>query len=237
MPKLGVNIDHIATLRQARRGFEPNPLEAVSLCEDAGADSLVAHLREDRRHMQDNDIKDIRRIARVPFNLEMSLNPRIVQVALTVRPDLATLVPERRQEITTEGGLDVLKHFRRIGETIETLHRKKIRVSLFIDPERTQIEKSKQAGTEVIELHTGRYAHTQGSQQKRELKKLARMTAFAKSLGLTVSAGHGLNYQNALAVAKIEGIEELNIGHAIVARAVFIGLSQAVHDMKNLIKG
>lgn len=236
MPKLGVNIDHVATLRQARRQLEPDPLEAVQICEEAGASSIVAHLREDRRHINDHDVKRLRRVIKSRFNLEMSLNPRIVEAALYFKPDQATLVPEKRQEITTEGGLDVAAHFERIRKVIRILNNKGITVSLFIDPDQKQIKKAQEAGVTMIELHTGRYANAKTeSARKRELKKLKEMTASARHLGLTVNAGHGLNYHNTQAVAEIEGIEELNIGHAIISRAVFVGLKEAVREMVRLM--
>lgn len=237
MPTLGVNIDHIATLRQARRGFEPDPLQAVKICERAGAHSLVAHLREDRRHMQDDDIRKIRRAVKIPFNLEMSVNPGIVQIALKVRPDTATIVPERREEITTEGGLDVVRNFSRLKAVTAKLHSKSIVVSLFIAAQRTQIEKAYQCGADTIEFHTGTYAHAVGKAQiSKELNRLKTMTSFAQSLGLRVAAGHGLNYKNTRAVAQIKGMEELNIGHSIISRSVFVGLENAVKEMLKFCK-
>jgi pyridoxine 5-phosphate synthase len=235
MPKLGVNIDHVATLRQARRESDPDPLEAARICIKAGADSIVAHLREDRRHMNDKDIFALRRIIKIRFNLEMSLNEEIVKIALKVKPDEATLVPEKREEITTEGGLDVVKHFDRVKEVTARLREKKIMVSLFIDAEKKQIMASKDAGVGMIELHTGRYDHagTKAARQK-ELKKIAEMTKFACGLGLVVNAGHGLKYDNTRPIAKIPGIEELNIGHSIISRSVFVGLEQAVREMKTI---
>ncbi len=238
MPKLGVNIDHVATLRQARRGFEPDPLAAMRLCEEAGADSIVAHLREDRRHINDHDIKNIRRNVKTKFNLEMSLDPDIVNIAARIKPDTATLVPERRQEITTEGGLDVIKYSRRIKTAIGRLEDKGITVSLFIDPVKNQIEEAKRTGAGVIELHTGAYAHARNKQALiREFNRLNDMTYFARQIGLRVAAGHGLNYQNTRSVAEIQGIEELNIGHSIISRAVFVGLKQAVEEMLELTRG
>jgi len=235
MPKLGVNIDHIATLRQARRGLEPDPLMAVRLCEEAGAHSIVAHLREDRRHIHDQDIKNIKAIVKIKFNLEMSLHPEIVKIATKVKPDLATLVPERRQEITTEGGLDVVRHFKRIEKTIRLLSQHDIEVSLFIDPIKKQIEEACRVGAKMIELHTGAYANAKAKQRViHEFNRLNDMTYFAQNLGLNVSAGHGLNYQNTRAIAEIQGIEELNIGHAIISRAVFVGFKKAVQEMVKL---
>jgi len=235
--RLGVNIDHIATLRQARREFDPDPLLAVKIAEKAGADGIVAHLREDRRHINDRDIKAIKRLVKTHFNLEMSLNPQIIRIACTVRPDMATLVPERRQEITTEGGLDVIRHFSRIQQAVKKLQSRGIVVSLFIDPERTQILKAKESGATVIELHTGKYAHGSNKTKKHaELKKLKTMAAYGRSLGLSVSAGHGLKYHDTKPVAKLKDIEELNIGHSIISRAVFTGLESAIREMRAIIR-
>ncbi|HQP11102.1 MAG TPA: pyridoxine 5'-phosphate synthase [Candidatus Omnitrophota bacterium] len=238
MPKLGVNIDHIATLRQARREFDPDPVAAARICEKAGADSIVAHLREDRRHINDHDIRRLRRSIKTRFNLEMSLNDKIIRIARRIRPDEATLVPEKREEITTEGGLDVIRHFSRVAKAVTTLQKSGITVSLFINPARQQIMKAAETGATVIELHTGSYdlAKTIAA-RKRALKKLSDMTAYARGLGLSVNAGHGLKYHNTRAVARIPGMEELNIGHAIISRAVFVGLAAAVHDMIKIIKG
>ena len=234
MPKLGVNIDHIATLRQARGEKDPDPVAAARICEKAGADSIVVHLREDRRHIHEQDVRKLRATVTKRLNLEMSLNPQIVKIAAAIKPDEATLVPEKRAELTTEGGLDVIRHFNRIKRAVAILHKKNIRVSLFIDPVKTQIKKAKETGTGIIELHTGRYAL--GKRPKNaELKKLRDMTRYARSLGLTVNAGHGLKYHNTKAVAAIPGIRELNIGHSIISRAAFVGLDQAVREMKKIV--
>lgn len=234
--KLGVNIDHIATLRQARRGFEPDPLSAVGICERAGADSIVAHLREDRRHMQDADIIRLKKTVTTRFNLEMSIAPEIVAIALKVKPDQVTLVPERRMEITTEGGLDVAKYARRIKDVYEDFERFGIVTSIFIAPDKRQIDASHRIGVRMVEFHTGPYAHAKTrSALDRELKTLSSMTEYARARGMTVNAGHGLNYQNAKAIARIKGMEELNIGHSIISRAVFVGLEQAVREMKKII--
>ncbi|MBI5150472.1 MAG: pyridoxine 5'-phosphate synthase [Candidatus Omnitrophica bacterium] len=236
--KLGVNIDHVATLRQARRGFEPDPVAAARCCEKAGADSIVAHLREDRRHIQDKDIRLLRKSVKTRLNLEMSLADPVVAAALSVRPDQATIVPERRAELTTEGGLDVVRHFRRVKNIAAALRKAGIGVSLFVDPVAAQIQKTFEAGIDTVELHTGRYAHASAREQvRRELDALKKMAAFARGLGMTVNAGHGLNYRNTRAVARIPGIEELNIGHAIIARAVFVGLEQAVREMVKIVNG
>lgn len=232
MPKLGVNIDHVATLRQARREFDPDPITAARCCERAGADSIVAHLREDRRHIQDKDIRALRKIVATRLNLEMSLDERILAIACSVGPDVATIVPEKRAEITTEGGLDVVKHFRRVKKAAAALAKAGIEVSLFIDPVAAQIVKTKEAGVEMVELHTGAYARAKTRQQiLRKLDVIKKMTEFAQGLGMTVSAGHGLKYNNVQAIASITGITELNIGHSIVSRALFVGLEAAVREM------
>ncbi len=232
---LGVNIDHVATLRQARGGQEPDPIMTAYICEQAGADSIVAHLREDRRHMQDNDIKKLKKSVRC-FNLEMSLNPEIVRLALNLKPYQATLVPEKRKELTTEGGLDVVKYFHKIKPVVEQLQTKNIRASLFIDPNRQHILASKKLGAQAIEIHTGSYANaTTSRRQKQELNIIREAVTYAQSLGLIVNAGHGLNYANVQAIARIPGIKELNIGHAIIARSIVTGLYSATQDMLRLI--
>ncbi len=236
MVKLGVNIDHIATVRQARRGVEPDPIAAARICERSGCHSIVAHLREDRRHIQDGDVWKLRKAVKTRFNLEMSLQPEIVAIAARLDPDQVTIVPERRQEITTEGGLDVAANARRLQRTLKVFHRKRITVSLFIAPQSRQILACRDLGISMIELHTGRYAEAKtAAARKNEFAKLAAMTQLAQRLGMTVNAGHGLNYENTPAVARIPGMEELNIGHAIIARAVFIGLGRAVKEMLQLI--
>ena len=237
MIKLGVNIDHVATLRQARRECEPDPVVAADICEKAGCHSIVAHLREDRRHIQDKDIILLRKKVKTKFNLEMSLNTGIINIALSLKPDQATLVPEKRMEITTEGGVDVTANFSRLKSTVIRLQKKGIVVSLFIDPNHSQIKKAFETGASVIELHTGSYARAKTmSTIAHELIKVKDATRFAKTLGLTVAAGHGLNYKNVKAIAQIPGIVELNIGHAIISRAVFVGLSRAVREMLNQIR-
>lgn len=235
--KLGVNIDHVATLRQARCEFDPDPIAAARCCQRAGADSIVAHLREDRRHIQEKDIRALRKTIATRLNLEMSLDERILAIACSVGPDVATIVPEKRAEITTEGGLDVVKHFRKVKETAAALTKAGIEVSLFIDPVAAQIVKTKEAGVEMLELHTGAYARAKTRQQiLRELDTIKKMTTFAHGLGMTVNAGHGLKYNNVQAIARITGIAELNIGHAIVSRAVFVGLEEAVREMVKCIR-
>ena len=238
MPKLGVNVDHVATLRQARREFDPDPIAAARICEKAGADSIVAHLREDRRHINDHDIRQLRKAVKTRLNLEMSINDEIIRIAKRVKPDEATLVPEKRAEITTEGGLDVVRHFNRTAKAVGALQRSGIAVSLFIDPVKKQIKKAQESGATIIELHTGRYDLVQvKTARARELKKIKDMTKYAQSLGLTVNAGHGLKYHNTRPIARIPGMEELNIGHSIISRAVFVGLESAVKEMIKIIKG
>jgi len=236
MPRLGVNIDHIATLREARKGSEPEPVFAALICEAAGADSIVVHLREDRRHIKEKDVYLLRELIRTRLNLEMSIAGDIVDIAVDLRPDQATLVPEKRQELTTEGGLDVAADFKKISAVREKLEKKDIAVSLFIGPDKKQIDASKKSGVKMIELHTGRYADA-GKRREREryFRQLVEAAAYARRQGLTVNAGHGLNYFNADRVAKIKGIEELNIGYSIVCRAALVGLERAVREMKALI--
>lgn len=238
MPKLGVNIDHIATLRQARGGQAPDPVLGARICEKAGAHSIVAHLREDRRHINDTDIKKLRNAVRTRFNLEMSINKDIVMIACRIKPDQATLVPERRQELTTEGGLDVVRKFSSIKHAVSRLQKYRILVSLFIDPQKDQILRSKETGAESIEIHTGAYANAKTKQQVRlELKKIRNAVLLGNKIGLIVNAGHGLDYRNTKPVAAIKGIEELNIGHAIISESLLIGLPKAVSKMVKLARG
>jgi pyridoxine 5-phosphate synthase len=237
MPKLGVNVDHVATVRQARMTIEPDPVIAAAICEMAGCDSIVAHLREDRRHIQDRDVMILRKSISTRFNLEMSIHRQIVDIAKRIRPHQATLVPEKRQELTTEGGLDVAGNLRQINGVVDDLKEKGIEVSLFIDPDSSQIVASKKAGVNIIELHTGNYADAKDEEAvKRELERLKRAVKLGLEVGLVVNAGHGLDYHNAAAVARINGIEELNIGHSIISRAVMVGLGRAVKEMKDLIR-
>jgi pyridoxine 5-phosphate synthase len=234
--KLGVNIDHVATLRQARQADYPDPVQAAAIAEKAGADSITVHLREDRRHIQDRDIVLLRKSIRTRMNLEMALNPGIIKIALNVRPDEVCIVPERRQEVTTEGGLDAAANLALIGETVKAFHKKGVIVSLFIDPDKKQIDAAKETGSDSIEIHTGSYANADSrGKRKKELEKIVKAAVYAHSLGLTVNAGHGLNYDNLEDIVKIGEIETLNIGHSIIARAVFSGLDKAVRDMKKLI--
>lgn len=237
MPKLGVNVDHVATLRQARGGIEPDPILAARICEAAGCDSIICHLREDRRHINERDVYLLRKTVKTRLNLEMSVAKDIVKVALDVRPDEATLVPERRKELTTEGGLDCIKGKKQLADVIYKLRRGGIIVSLFIDPNKRQIKAASDLGTDFIELHTGEYANAKDERKKKaELRKLIDSTKYAIGLGLRVNAGHGLNYNNVVDVAHIKNIEELNIGHSIISRAVFVGLDKAVKEILALIK-
>jgi pyridoxine 5-phosphate synthase len=233
---LGVNIDHVATLRQARRGRYPDPLYAALLAEQAGADSITLHLREDRRHIQDRDVATLREALQTRMNLEMAVTEQMVRIALEVGPQDACLVPESRQEITTEGGLDVARQGARVRDTVAALAQAGIRVSLFIDPDEAQIEAARQAAAPVIELHTGAYAGATGAAHAREFERLRTGAKFAASLGLIVNAGHGLNYHNVGPIAAIPEIIELNIGHSIVARAIVDGLAKAVRDMKERMR-
>ena len=237
MAKLGVNIDHIATVRQARRGIEPDPVSAAVICEKAGCDSIVAHLREDRRHINDDDVSKLRKKIKTMFNLEMSTNEDIVKAATDIKPDQATLVPEKREEITTEGGLDVLSNMQKISAITTRLQSKGIKVSLFIDPEREQVEASKKTGAGIIEIHTGRYANAKEAKDiERELQAILNAARLGRELGMAVNAGHGLNYINVKKIADIKEIEDLNIGHSIISRSVFVGLENAVKEMLALIK-
>jgi len=236
MMELGVNIDHVATLRQQRGTIYPDPVQAAQIAEDAGADLITLHLREDRRHIQDADVWTLRRAIRTRMNLECAVTPEMLDIACRVKPDDVCLVPERREELTTEGGLDVITHADAVRAAIEQLHAVQIRVSLFIDPEPEQIRAAHELGAGVIELHTGAYAEAGNPEAvARELERIRAATVAGLGLGLRVNAGHGLHYENVSAVAALPGIAELNIGHAIVARAVFDGLTKAVAQMKALI--
>ncbi len=238
--KLGVNIDHVATLRQARGGSEPDPLQAAILVRKAGADGITVHLREDRRHIQDADVLAIKKKIKIPLNLEMSLHPEIVSFALKVLPAKICLVPEKREERTTEGGLDVIREKQRISDAIRPFKEKGIVVSLFVEPAVEAIEAASAIGADFVELHTGAFAEAFATDDavlwKKELIRLHNAAQEACQRELGVNAGHGLNYKNVEEVVKIPHIEELNIGHAIVARSVFVGLSKAVKEMKQLIE-
>lgn len=235
MIELGVNIDHIATLRQARGTAYPDPVRAALLAEEAGADAITLHLREDRRHIQERDVMEIRAKLRTRMNLEAAVTGEMIGIAIKVRPHDMCLVPERRQELTTEGGLDVLAQLGRIKDACSWLDAVGVRVSLFIDADRKQIDAAKRTGAPVIEIHTGHYADSQGPARAAEFQRILGAVEYARSLGLKVNAGHGLNYDNVKPIAGIAGITELNIGHAIVAQAVFTGWQAAVREMKQLI--
>ncbi len=236
--KLGVNIDHVATVRQARRTIEPSPVAAALLAELGGADGITCHLREDRRHIQDEDLYLLRKALRTRLNLEMAATPEMTRIALEVRPDYVTLVPEKREELTTEGGLNLAVHGAEVQKAIRSLQEAAIPVSLFVNPEEEDIRRTKDLGALWIELHTGRYAEARGEKdQQRELERLVNATYAAKEQGLRVNAGHGLTYWNVVPVAQIAGVEELNIGHSIISKAVLVGMERAVREMKDLING
>jgi len=237
MKKLGVNIDHIATIRQARRGEKPDPVYAAVICELAGCDSIVCHLREDRRHIQDRDVYLLKKVVKTRLNLEMALAEEIIKIALDVKPDQVTLVPEKREELTTEGGLDVVKNFEKIKNSVKRFKDAGIKVSLFIEPDEKQILTSKEAGADFIELHTGRYADAKTEEEAvAELQKISKATEYGLSIGIRVNAGHGLDYHNTADICRIKGIEELNIGYSIIGRAVFVGLERAVKEMLEIIR-
>lgn len=257
---LGVNIDHIAVLREARKINDPNPLDALGICKIAGANQITMHLREDRRHIHDNDAENIIKLSPLPVNLECSINKDIIDIVCKLKPARATLVPENREEVTTEGGLDLKSNFEKIKEAVTKLHENEIEVSLFIDPSKDMIELSQQLQVEWIELHTGTFANVYAmlhgnlinshhsikelELSRNELNKLLtksrkeikKASAYANELGLKVAAGHGLNYQNVTMISRIKQIKELNIGQSIIARSVFTGLKEAICEMKNLIK-
>jgi pyridoxine 5-phosphate synthase len=237
MIRLGVNIDHVATVRQARRAAEPDPMAAAVLALLGGADGITVHLREDRRHIQDRDVRLLRQLIASRLNLEMAVADEIVGIACDVKPDEATLVPEKRQELTTEGGLDVVANEAAVAAAVRHLKKADIEVSLFLDPDVRQIETAKVLGVHAVEIHTGRYADARGAgARSRELDALRAAAEFAREQGLHVHMGHGLNYSNVQAVARLPGVEELNIGHSIVARAVLVGLERAVREMKDAIR-
>lgn len=235
--RLGVNVDHVATLRQVRRAMYPDPVEAALVCELAGADQITVHLREDRRHIQDRDVDLLRRVVKTELNLEMAATQEMVGIALKVRPDTVTLVPERRDEITTEGGLDVAQNREPIQRAIRFLKEGGIRTSLFIDPDLDQVRASHKVDAHAIEIHTGRYAESRSFKERTdELAKILDVAKTATKVGMGVAAGHGLHYYNVLPVARIPEIQELNIGHAVVARALMVGFEQAVRDMVQLLR-
>ena len=233
---LGVNIDHIATLREARNGIEPEPVMAATLAILGGADGITVHLREDRRHIQDRDLKILRQFVPVELNLEMAATKEMIAIAVRTKPDLVTLVPEKRQELTTEGGLDVKTLKKNIGEAVKKIKGAGIPVSLFINPDQEDIAVSKQIGSDMIEIHTGMYANAKGKKQEEELKRIISSVSCALDAGLLVNAGHGLNYFNVSKIASIQGLRGLYIGHSIISRAVLVGMEKAVREMKELIR-
>lgn len=237
MIELGVNIDHVATVRQARGVSYPDPVLAAQLAEQAGADLITLHLREDRRHIQDHDVERLRPLITTRMNLESAVTEEMIAIACRVRPHDVCLVPERRQEVTTEGGLDVAGQFEAVKRAVATLHGQGIRVSLFIDPDAEQIRASAATGAQVIELHTGAYAEAEGPAAAAELERVRAGVVAGLRAGLRVNAGHGLHYTNVQAIAAIDGISELNIGHAIVGHAIFVGWENAVREMKAVMIG
>ncbi len=235
--RLTVNIDHIATLREARGGVEPDPVTAAHICELAGAEGIVCHLREDRRHINDRDLRLLRETVKTKLDLEMAATDEIIRIAIETLPELATLVPERREELTTEGGLDVRGHRHHLRDVIKELQKHEIEVSLFVDPVREQIEAAREIGADKIEIHTGEYANARNEREQHErLDIVCSAAEFAVGLGLGVNAGHGLNYLNIIPFKQIQHIEEVSIGHALVSRAVFVGLERAVREMAKLVK-
>ena len=235
MVRLGVNVDHVATVRQARRVAVPDPVEAALLAEKAGADGITVHLREDRRHIQERDVELMRQRLKTKLNLEMAVTPAMVALAEKLRPDDACFVPEKREELTTEGGLDVVANKQKILEAVKRLQDRGIHVSLFIDPQKNQLETAKAVGAYAVEIHTGAYCNAAGAEREKERDAVAAAAALAHSLGLEVHGGHGLNYDNVLSIVTIPEIVELNIGHSIIARAVIVGIEQAVREMKQVL--
>lgn len=236
MAVLGVNIDHVATVRQARRTYEPDPVWAAALAELGGADGITVHLREDRRHIQERDVRLLRETVTVKLNLEMACDSGVLAVACQLKPHQATLVPERREEVTTEGGLDIVGQRARVASVCQELREAGISVSLFISPDLEQIRTAAELGADAVELHTGQYALASGREQQQELDVLRRAGAEVRRLGMALHAGHGLTYRNVGPVAALEGMHELNIGHSIIARALMVGFTEAVREMKRLIQ-
>lgn len=237
MPHLAINVDHVATIRQARGTTEPDPVTAAAICELAGASGIVVHLREDRRHMQDRDIHLLRQTIKTRMNLEMGATKEMIGIALDLGPDMVTLVPEKRQELTTEGGLDVLSQKKKIAKAIAQFAKKDIPVSLFVDPDPDQINVSKEIGATYVEIHTGRYADAENEDiRNKEFQLIAECAEHAYQLGLKVNAGHGLDYRNTARVAALDSIEELSIGHAVISRSVYVGIENAVREMLDIIR-
>lgn len=238
MARLSVNVDHVATVREARRIDEPDPVTAAALAELAGADGIIVHLREDRRHIKDRDLRVLRQTVKTRLNLEMAATDEMLGIALDVRPHMATLVPERREELTTEGGLDVLSRMDDLRDRIRALKEGRIKVSLFVDPETEQIRASREVGCDIVEIHTGRYCDAWNEKEEdEEFQRIVRAVRAARELGLGVHAGHGLNYRNIKRLVLVREIEEFSIGHSIIARAVLVGMERAVREMIELIRG
>jgi pyridoxine 5-phosphate synthase len=238
MPRLAVNVDHVAAIRQARKTFEPDPVIAASLAELAGADGIIVHLREDRRHIQDRDLLLLRKTVTTKLNLEMAATEEMIDVALEVRPDMVTLVPEKREELTTEGGLDVAGREKELAGVVQTLKAGGIRVSLFVDPSGNQVAASQAAGTDIVEIHTGHYAEARGREEaEKQFYRVVWAAREARKLGFEVSVGHGLTYQNVKKFKGVSEISEFSIGHSIISRAVLVGMDRAVREMLALIKG
>ena len=237
MARLSVNIDHIATIREARKGKEPDPVTAAAVAELAGCDGIIVHLREDRRHIHDRDVEILRKTIKTKLNLEMAATAEMVKIAVKIKPDMCTLVPEKRQELTTEGGLDLLGNFTHLKTAVSKLQKGEILVSLFIDPDPEQINAAKEMKADYVEIHTGIYSNAKTRKEiDRELKKIVESVSLGSQLGLGINAGHGLNYQNIKPLVNLSEIDEFSIGHSIIARAVIVGLEQAVKDMIDLIK-
>jgi len=235
MVRLGVNIDHVATVRQARLGAEPDPVHAAVLAELGGADQITVHLREDRRHINDRDLRILRETVKTRLNLEMACTEEMIKIACDTKPEMVTLVPEKRQELTTEGGLDVVKNLDSITSAVTRLKDAGIFVSLFVDADIEQMEASAESAADAVEIHTGAYADTTGAKQREELSRIMFAGEKSRELGLVLNSGHGLNYKNIADIVAIPGMNEVNIGHSIIARAVFVGLEAAVREMKGLI--
>jgi pyridoxine 5-phosphate synthase len=237
MARLMVNIDHVATLREARGINYPDPVYAAGIAEMAGASGIIVHLREDRRHIKDRDVLILRDVVRTKLNLEMAATPEMVEIACGLKPDMITLVPEKRKELTTEGGLDVVKFSDKLKKVIEKVHEKGIKVSLFVDPEEAQITAAHKMNADMVEIHTGAYSDAKSDRiREKEFKKVVASVIMGKKLGLGVNAGHGLHYHNVQEIAALKEIDELSIGHSIIARAVFVGLDRAIRDMLDLMR-
>ncbi|HCR86455.1 MAG TPA: pyridoxine 5'-phosphate synthase [Alphaproteobacteria bacterium] len=234
--KLGVNIDHIATLRNARGEYHPSVLRAAEICKKAGADGITIHLREDRRHIRDKDLIELKKWNKLPINLELAATDEMLKIALKVKPNAVCIVPEKRQEITTEGGLDVAKNFKNINKITKELKTKNILVSLFVNPDIKQLDAAKKAGADIVEFHTGKYCNSKGVKRKAELKNIKKACAHAAKIGIIAHAGHGLNYETIPDIVKIQNIEELNIGHFIIGEAVFEGLENVIKKIRKVMK-